>query len=124
MLVRHDGRHGEAKAWLERAEAARHRAVTTDYVLDETATLMKAKGQGHLLRGFFERVEQSGAIDIEWTGRERFRRAKEFFLRHHDHDYSFTDCVSFLVMKDFSLREALSKDRHFHAAGFQPLLLE
>lgn len=124
LLVANDSRHEAAKAWLKQAESRRERAVSTDYVLDETATLLKAKGHGRLLKDFFERVENSQAMRIEWTDRERFRRAKEFFLRHDDHGYSLTDCVSFVVMKEFSLREALSKDKHFKEAGFQPLLLD
>ena len=89
-----------------------------------TATLMKAKGHGHLLKGLFERVEGSEVIRIEWTDAGRFQRAREFFLRHDDHGYSFTDCVSFVVMKEFSLNEALTKDGHFKEAGFTGLLLD
>ena len=35
---------------------------------------------------------------------------------------SFTDCTSFLLMKELGLREALTKDAHFAEAGFVPLL--
>jgi hypothetical protein len=124
QMVNREAKHAEATAWLKAAESTGGRAVTTDYVLDETATLMKAKGHGHLLKGFFERVESSGAIRIEWMDGGRFRRAKEFFLRHHDHGYSFTDCVSFVVMKEFSLHEVLTKDRHFRSPVFKALLLD
>ena len=124
LLVAEDAKHGQAKGWLTAAESAQSRSVTTDYVLDETATLMKAKGHGHLLKGFFERVEGSEVIRVEWTDASRFRRAKEFFLRHDDHGYSFTDCVSFIVMKEFSLHEALTKDKHFREAGFKGLLVD
>ena len=124
LLVGGDGKHEKATTWLEKAESARQLAATTDYVLDETATLLKSKGHGHLLKGFFERLEGSDVIRIEWTEAGRFRRAKEFFLRHDDHGYSFTDCVSFVVMKELSLLEALSTDKHFKEAGFKALLLD
>ena len=124
LLVVNDDRHREAEMWLKQVETSRQRALTTDYVLDETATLMKSKGHGHLLKEFFARLEASEAIGIEWTEESRFVRAKEFFLRHDDHDYSFTDCVSFVVMKELALHEALSKDKHFKEAGFKPLLVE
>jgi predicted nucleic acid-binding protein len=51
-----------------------------------------------------------------------FSRAQAYFLRHLDHEYSFTDCVSFRVMTDRHLREALTKDAHFAEAGFRVLL--
>jgi predicted nucleic acid-binding protein len=43
-------------------------------------------------------------------------------LKHADHGYSFTDCSSFLLMKELALREALTTDLHFAEAGFIPLL--
>jgi predicted nucleic acid-binding protein len=123
LLVRGDDKHAAAEAWLKRAEKQRARAVTTDYVLDETATLVKTKGYGHLLKGFFDRLEGSEAVRVEWTDQRRFQHAKEFFLQYADHAYSFTDCVSFVVMRLQGLREALTKDKHFREAGFTALLL-
>ncbi|MFN0055040.1 MAG: hypothetical protein ACKV0T_22945 [Planctomycetales bacterium] len=38
-------------------------------------------------------------------------------------DWSFTDCVSFCVMNSTRLHDALTKDAHFGAAGFHPLLV-
>ncbi len=98
--------------------------VTTDYVLDETATLIKAKGHGHLLKVFFDKLNVSEAIQIEWTDKNRFAKTTEFFFRHAGHPYSFTDCVSFVVMRELGLSEALSKDKHFKEAGFKALLLD
>ena len=124
LLATDDSQHKRAAAWLKQAEDLKIGAVTTDYVLDETATLIKAKGHGHLLNEFFRRLDASEMIRIVWTTQGVFSRARQFFLRHYDHDYSFTDCVSFTVMKDLKLEEVLSKDRHFREAGFKPLLLE
>jgi len=43
-------------------------------------------------------------------------------FRHRDKDYSFTDCTSFVVMKELRLKDALTTDRHFRQAGFHILL--
>jgi predicted nucleic acid-binding protein len=40
------------------------------------------------------------------------------------HEFSFTDCVSFVVMKELRLTDALATDNHFRIAGFDPLLAE
>jgi predicted nucleic acid-binding protein len=47
---------------------------------------------------------------------------KAFFRRHADHDYSFTDCASFVVMRELRLPQALTTDGHFLEAGFEALL--
>jgi hypothetical protein len=51
-----------------------------------------------------------------------FARAAVFMTKHIDQGWSFTDCVSFQVMKGRRLREALTKDEHFEKAGFKALL--
>lgn len=62
--------------------------------------------------------------DIEWTDSERFQEVQAFFLKHADQAWSFTDCLSFCIMTQFRLRDALTKDSHFQHAGFTALLRE
>jgi predicted nucleic acid-binding protein len=122
LMAAGDDRHREAVACLREGAAQGRRFVTTDYVLDETATLLRARGLGHLLDRFFQSVLNSQACRVVWTDADDFLRAKDYFLRHRDHEYSFTDCVSFCAMRAAKLRLALSKDEHFREAGFEPLL--
>ena len=75
-----------------------------------------------MLDAFFDVVLASSACQIEWTDIERFEETRRFFLKHADHAWSFTDFVSFRVMKESRIREALTKDAHFEEAGFIPLL--
>ncbi len=121
ILVKADEDHHRAVTNLRRMGAEKRVFVTTDYVLDETATLMKARGHGHLLRELFDIVFTSPACRVQWTDRERFQRALLFMLDHPDQPWSFTDCLSFRVMKDLGIRQVLTKDRHFLQAGFEVL---
>lgn len=41
-----------------------------------------------------------------------------------DKEWGITDCISFIIMKDYALTDALTADDHFRQAGFKPLLLE
>ena len=45
----------------------------------------------------------------------------EYFRQHHDKRYSLTDCLSFVVMNERGLTQALGFDHHFVQAGFQLL---
>lgn len=123
LLVQGDDRHAVAQRVLSEARRRKRGFVTTDYVLDETATLLKARGFVHLLRPFFERLDASQAIRTQWTDSERFADVRSFFLKHADQPWSFTDCLSFCVMKQLRLRDSLTKDAHFEQAGFAALLI-
>jgi predicted nucleic acid-binding protein len=123
MLASDDERHVVAAKLVGGARKRKRGFITTDYVLDETATLLKARRRTHVIAKLFRQLDQSRACRIEWTDSERFQKVREFFLKHADQAWSFTDCLSFVVMSELRLREALTKDAHFHQAGYTALLL-
>jgi hypothetical protein len=86
-------------AILKKASSASTRFVTTDYVLDETATLFKARGLGHRLDLFFSDLAASHACRTLWTGADDFARARDYFLRHKDKDYSLANFAIFCSNK-------------------------
>ena len=96
--------------------------LLTDYVIEETCTLAKARGGSYGALRLLEIIERSQAFRMIWIGETRFVSAKSLFRSHADHGYSFTDSTSFVVMREFKIREALTKDRHFVKAGFDALL--
>jgi predicted nucleic acid-binding protein len=124
LLVQADRQHLRAKEYLRQAARSRGRFVTTDYVLDESATLLKARGHAPLLRTFWESVFTSSACQVEWMSPDVFAQTQRFFLKHEDQAWSFTDCFSFCVMRARGVRDALTADVHFRQAGFNPLLLD
>jgi predicted nucleic acid-binding protein len=122
LLVRADERHGRARDAMRKAAKRRQRFITTDYILDETSTLLMARRCPSVIPALFEAVSASKACRIVWMDAERFERAKDLFIKNIANAWSFTDCFSFIVMRELRLREALSKDQHFRNAGFTPLL--
>ena len=123
LLVQGDRTHERARQLLARAAEGSGRFVTTDYVLDETATLLRARGQGQLVDAFFEAVFTSMACHVQWMDPDGFAQTRRFFWKHRDQPWSFTDCFSFLVMHGLGLHDALTTDAHFRHAGFNPLLV-
>src|SRR5712671_4620067 len=93
LLALKDDKHKTASAILQQAAKKRRQFMTTDYVLDETATLLKARGVSHLLAAFFSSVFESEACRVQWTDAERFAAVRDFYLKHIDQGWSFTDCV-------------------------------
>jgi len=100
--------HTDAVVIMEESRRARRRAVTTDYVLDETASLLRARGSTKQLKEFLRLSEVSQALRIEWMTPDRFAAARTFMLKHLDQEFSFTDCVSLVVMKELRLLDAAS----------------
>ena len=95
--------------------------VTTDYVLDETFTRLFAAAPFPQARRFAEAILQAseaGLVDIEHVTRERFDAAWRMRLRYRDKPrISFTDLISFVVMKEMGLTSVISGDAHFGHAG-------
>lgn len=54
----------------------------------------------------------------------RLKQAVELFRERSDKEWSLTNCLSFVVMGELSLVDALAADHHFTQAGFRALLLE
>lgn len=96
--------------------------ILTDYIVDESCTLAKARGGGRGALRLLEIVDRSEAFRFFWIGEERFEAAKSFFRKHADHGYSFTDCTSFILMRELGIKDVLTTDWHFIEAGFRPLL--
>ena len=68
-----------------------------------------------------QQVDGSSRVRVEGTDAPRAERARNLFFRYRDKDYSFTDCTSFVVMRDLRLQAALTLDHHFAQMGFQLL---
>jgi predicted nucleic acid-binding protein len=122
LLDRLDRHHAEARATITPHLQAGGRLVTSDYVIAETVNLANARGGNQVALKILDVLEQSKGVRIEWISRQRFEAAKAFFRRYADHAYSFTDCTSFVLMRELKLVEAVTTDGHFEQAGFHALL--
>jgi len=122
LIDKRDANHGAAREAVAKRIRAGRRLVVTDYVIDETFTLAKARSGTRMAFRALELIEQSMAIRIEWIGIERFTATKMFLRKHADRSYSFTDCSSFVVMRELKLKQALTSDGHFPEAGLEALL--
>ena len=110
----------------ERACAARDAAleagemlVTTDFVVDETLTLLRLRLGMPAAEAWWTQIDRSPRLRWERIGSDRFEQARQLFFQYRDKQFSFTDCTSFAVMRDIKATRALTTDRHFRQMGFQ-----
>lgn len=95
--------------------------VTTDFVVDETLTLIRFRLGLDAADAWWQQVDRSARLRWERVDSDRFEKARHLFFQYRDKDFSFTDCTSFVVMREFRLTHAITTDRHFRQAGFQVL---
>lgn len=86
--------------------------LTTNHVIAETITLTRKLGHDRATK-LGERLYGEKLARIHWATPQEEREAFEHFRRHHDQTYSFTDCLSFVVMEKLAIREALAIDADF-----------
>lgn len=67
---------------------------------------------------WWAQIDASSRLRREWINPSRAERARSWFFEWSDKNFSFTDCTSFVVMKELRVRRALTTDRHFSQAGF------
>jgi uncharacterized protein len=96
--------------------------VTTDYIVDETLTLLRFRGGISVAERWWRDVDSSPRLRWEYISPDRSEKARGMFFRYTDKEFSFTDCTSFVVMRELKLKEALTTDHHFTQAGFLTLL--
>jgi predicted nucleic acid-binding protein len=116
-----DPAHARARAARDKALEAGCLLLTTDYVVDETLTLVRMRLGLPAAEKWWSQVDGSSRVRWHWIDVLRAEKARGLFFRHRDKDYSFTDCTSFVVMRELKLKEALTTDRHFRQMGFQVL---
>ena len=92
--------------------------VSTDYVVDETLTLVRARLGLRAAAEWWAQIDASSRIRWERIDASRAEKARAWFFEWTDKDFSFTDCTSFVVMEELGLQRALTTDRHFAQAGF------
>ncbi len=116
-----DPAHETCRAARDTALRSGQALVTTDYVVDETLTLIRLRLNLSAAEAWWRQVDASPRVRWERIDATRFDRALELLFRHRDKDYSFADCTSFAVMRELKLTSVLTTDKHFKQMGFDVL---
>ena len=115
------GDHVHARC-LTFAQQYRGDLVTTSAVLLEYANSASKPPYRSRAAAFLESLLADPRVKIVPLASALFDRGRTLYRQHADKEWSLTDCISFVTMRDEGILEAATGDRHFEQAGFTALL--
>ncbi len=97
-------------------------SVTTACVLTEVGDAMSSPANRPAFLRLLEVLQSSPDVKVIPATAELFDRGVQLYAERPDKEWSLTDCISFVVITDENLTDALTGDHHFEQAGFRLLL--
>jgi predicted nucleic acid-binding protein len=119
FLNPHDDSHDLARKYMADFDGA---VVTTVWVIAELGNFLCKRRNRKLFVPFVRDLQDDSRVIITRLEESYFERGLVRFARRPDKEWSFTDCVSFVVMENGGLTDALTTDHHFQQAGFRLIL--
>jgi predicted nucleic acid-binding protein len=96
--------------------------VTSDFVVLELAAFFARPPERVAFCQRLDEIRREPHVTIVPADRALMDRGWHLYAQHADKGWSLTDCISFVIMQDRQINEALTTDRHFEQAGFVALL--
>jgi predicted nucleic acid-binding protein len=121
LLNPNDIYHKQARAMLPSMHSAREVWIT-EAVLIEIGNAL-SRSNRIAATAFINSCYVTTNVKVVSVDTPLLKRALNFYNNREDKDWGLTDCISFIVMTDQDLKEALTADEHFQQAGFKALLL-
>lgn len=119
LLSRADAAHATAVSF---SKSRRLRTVTTEWILTEVGDALSGIADRGRFQPFVNLLRKNPLVTVVPFSADLFERGIAVFGARQDKEWSLTDCISFVVMQDRMLTDALTADHHFEQAGFRPLL--
>jgi predicted nucleic acid-binding protein len=118
LYDRHDANHKNAASLWKALSALPLRLFTSEYIFDETVTLIRRKIGHKGAVNLGEAILKSRALVFLDIKEDVRHGSWEMFKKYADQGFSFTDCTSFVLMQTRGLKKALAYDKHFILFGF------
>ena len=124
FVARHllrDQHHATAVAGWEQLTRRGWRCLTTSFVLDETITLLARRAGGSFAAERARAMLGSERLTVVRPSADVELAALDLLEKFHDKDFSFTDCVSFVMMRKLGIEQVAAFDDDFRREGFTSL---
>jgi len=119
LLNSHDEFHERTSIMADQINS---RLITTEAVLTEIGNALAKSQWRELAVDTLNDLRDDEDVEILSISSEVFSKALNFYSSRMDKEWGLTDCISFVVMEDRKLTDALTTDHHFEQAGFKSLL--
>ena len=117
-----DAHHAAALRISHVLEAPGSRVVTTRAVMVEIGDALARANYRHTAADLIAHFEIDPNVEVVPLSEDLFHKAFWLFRERSDKQWGLTDCLSFIVMWERGIADALTADHHFRQAGFRPLL--
>lgn len=97
--------------------------ITTDAVLLEIGNAL-AKNYRNEAFEIIKTLRNSNKTEVVEINKSSFEQGLELYGKFNDKTWGLVDCISFVVMKENNITDALTSDKHFVQAGFRALMLD
>lgn len=118
LLDKDDAHHGEVTRFIANNDLF---FVTTRWVLAEVANALGTTPLRRQATVLVRKLETDPDTMVTLSSDDLFLRGFDIYARRADKHWSLTDCISFIVMQEHQITEALTRDHHFNQAGFKAL---
>jgi predicted nucleic acid-binding protein len=119
FLSENDAAHARAMAF---SQSYVGKIVTTGWILTEVADALARPHQRAHAVALIDRLRSDPSLTIVPTSELLFGRGLQLYSARQDKEWSLTDCISFIVMEEYGIHDALTGDHHFEQAGFHAVL--
>jgi uncharacterized protein len=124
LFNKRDQWHTKAVEWQKKLALTNRLLITTQFILTEIADGLSPLISRKNAVSIINALEKSDLVETIPASSELFHQGLKLYESRTDKDWGLTDCISFCVMNERNLYEALTTDDHFRQAGFRALMLE
>lgn len=113
-VVTDEADHLITKTWFEKN---RETLITTDYIVDETLTLLRARKENRKALQIGELFFNGSLASLHYLSEEEILETWQVYKSFSNKDWSFTDCASKVIIEKFGITHAFSFDKYFRQFG-------
>jgi len=124
LLSPRDQYHAAALRLAVEIQRQGTKVITSDTVLLEIGAALAKLTYRLAAIKLIDGLRSDSKVEIVLLDNKLFDAGYQLFRKRPDKEWSLTDCISFIIMQEQHISQALAADEHFRQAGLIPLLLQ